>query len=124
MYKQNRELFLKLASQSAHLSTSHHALFDPSWDSGLPGPERQGSSMRSPTEGGGDAADQAATSRGRAGGGDGILFRELQDPEYERIKGSILGDFESARAVSPAQSPKQSPVPIIVVVPGDQNVWT
>ncbi|KDN50378.1 hypothetical protein K437DRAFT_267283 [Tilletiaria anomala UBC 951] len=93
MYRTNHELFLKLASQSKHLSTSSDALYDSNSGSGLPGPGRQGAAARS-------EPDAAVTAEGvRAGGsndpddgrGPGISFKALGEEEYERIKTAVLG---------------------------------
>ena len=82
--------------------------------------------MRSPTtaENGVDAADQLAASRGRAADGS-IIFRELQNAEYETIKRSISGHSRSVTApLGHVQSPTNVPEPVIALgLPGDQNIW-
>jgi hypothetical protein len=81
MYRDNQPLFLKLASQSKHLSTSKNALFDTSSGSGLPA-----SSSSAETERERRGVDgQATNSRDRRA----IGFREMEDAEVDSIKKRI-----------------------------------
>lgn len=77
MFRGHRALFDRLALQSVSLSTSPSSLYDVSGGTGFPNP-----SVR-----------DANGTRGEDA--NGILFRQLDEEEMERLRGEIFGEIET-----------------------------